>query len=270
MSFKKIIDINGVPRSGTSWLSQIIDSCEDVRFKFQPLFSDSFKNALNLSSSRNEIIEYFETLYNFEDDYLDNIKLKRQNIYPIFRDKAGSPSILSSKHVTHHYLLPYLLKTISEYNVIIIIRNPCAVLSSFKHYPSDFNHNWDFKDEWEFAPKRGKFRPENYFGFNKWKEFAKLSIELKKIFSNRVYLVKYEELMKNPDSETEKIFNFYGMRLGDQTRKFINSSIQINKSDPLSVYKSDRDVNKWKADFNIEIMQKIYSDIESTELAQFL
>ena len=43
MGFDRIISIHGVPRSGTSWLGQILDSSPKVRYKFQPLFSYAFK-----------------------------------------------------------------------------------------------------------------------------------------------------------------------------------------------------------------------------------
>ena len=166
MKFKKIIDVNGVPRSGTSWLAQLIDSNENVRFKFQPLFSNSFKDRISVNTSKRALIRYYNELYDFSDEYLDRTKQKAIGIYPKFGNKNFLPEILSSKHVTHHFLIPHLLETLEFYHEIFIIRNPCGVLNSFKNYTSDFDPKWNFSDEWEYAPKRGQFRPENYFGLN--------------------------------------------------------------------------------------------------------
>ena len=55
---KKTIALFGVPRSGTSWLGQIFDSCPDVIYKYQPLFSYAFKNRLNMQSSFDEISNF--------------------------------------------------------------------------------------------------------------------------------------------------------------------------------------------------------------------
>ena len=39
---KHIVGVHGVPRSGTSWLGQILNASKKVNFKFQPLFSYAF------------------------------------------------------------------------------------------------------------------------------------------------------------------------------------------------------------------------------------
>ena len=39
--------IFGVPRSGTSWLGEIVNSSEYTCYKYQPLFSYAHKNFLN-------------------------------------------------------------------------------------------------------------------------------------------------------------------------------------------------------------------------------
>ncbi len=54
------IAVHGVPRSGTSWLSEIFNSSPRVLFKYQPLFSYVLKDFLNPGSSREEIGAFFE------------------------------------------------------------------------------------------------------------------------------------------------------------------------------------------------------------------
>ena len=56
---KEIIAIAGAPRSGTSWLAQIIDSSPNVRHRFQPIFSYAFKNAVNQHSTKEDFSEDF-------------------------------------------------------------------------------------------------------------------------------------------------------------------------------------------------------------------
>ena len=57
--------IFGVPRSGTSWLSQIFNSHPDVAMRFQPLFSYSHKGRVSEDSSSEEISEFFDELVSF-------------------------------------------------------------------------------------------------------------------------------------------------------------------------------------------------------------
>lgn len=45
----------GVPRSGTSWLSQIFNSHPSIVMRFQPLFSFGHKGRLSENSSESDI-----------------------------------------------------------------------------------------------------------------------------------------------------------------------------------------------------------------------
>ena len=63
--------ISGMPRSGTTWLSQIFASSPDVKLKFCPLFSYEFKNALNEKSSGDDWANLFWNVYNTESAFLD-------------------------------------------------------------------------------------------------------------------------------------------------------------------------------------------------------
>ena len=66
-----IVWISGMPRSGTTWLSQIFASSPDVRLKFCPLFSYEFKNALTEQSTAEDWRELFAAVYTKKSEYLD-------------------------------------------------------------------------------------------------------------------------------------------------------------------------------------------------------
>ena len=46
------VAIHGVPRSGTSWIGEIINSSPNVLYKFQPLFSYALKDFLTTFSKK--------------------------------------------------------------------------------------------------------------------------------------------------------------------------------------------------------------------------
>ena len=64
------ISIHSVPRSGSSWLGQILNSSEKVCFRFQPLFSYAFKDYLSEKSSKKDIVSFFEKIAQSDDDFL--------------------------------------------------------------------------------------------------------------------------------------------------------------------------------------------------------
>ena len=53
------IALHSVPRSGSTWLGEILNSSENVKYCFQPLFSYKFKNFLDERSSKDDINNFF-------------------------------------------------------------------------------------------------------------------------------------------------------------------------------------------------------------------
>ncbi|WP_138419832.1 sulfotransferase family protein [Aquibacillus sediminis] len=270
MNFKEIISIHGVPRSGTTWLGQILDSSPEVRYKYQPLFSYAYKDRINLQSSKDDIYNFYKELYKKYDDFLDQTKQKNIGIHPTFLEKNEYPDRLVTKMVRYHFLIPHLLNNVSDLKCLLIVRNPCGSLKSWKNAPREFSSEWNFDEQWEFGQNKNNFRPEEYYGFHKWKEATKLFLEMKRQHKERVFLVKYENLVKNPVDMSEKIFDFFGLDYTSQTSNFIKDSTKIKQKDVYSVFKGKKDVNDWKNDLNGSIVNKVYQDIKGTELEQFL
>lgn len=90
-----VIWLNGMPRSGTSWLSQIFDSHPDTRFRLAPLFSFRFKNYLTQQSSCQDCIKFVHKVYNCSgDEFMEQLKLKQKGDYPTFSKKKTSLQLL--------------------------------------------------------------------------------------------------------------------------------------------------------------------------------
>jgi len=269
-NIKKIISVHGVPRSGTSWLAQIIDSSPNVRYKFQPIFSNSFKDRINVRSSKEEIYAFFNELYYYDDEFLDRTIQKRNGIYPVFKNKFDLPDTLLIKMVRYHYLIPHLLKNTQEILIVGIIRHPCAVLNSWKNAPKEFPPHLNFSEQWEFAQDRDEFKPEEYFGFHKWKELAKMFLWLQKKFPEKFYLIRYEQLVKNTEAVVKDLFNFCGLTITEQTINFIQESRTIHKDDTYSVFKGLINLDAWKTELDKRIIDRVYYELKNTELEIFL
>lgn len=262
INFNNVIAIHGVPRSGTSWLAQIFNSHPDIKLKFQPLFSYALKNEVDEHSKKLDIFAFYNKMWLNDIDLFLNFKdpIIHKN-YPEFLKKKN-PSNLVFKQVHHHYVLNNLLEQDENIRVILLIRNPLAVLSSWKNAPKEFNPEWDFSQEWRHAFLKNKDLKENYFGYLKWCETTELFLKLKNEFSERVYILNYSDLLSDTVKEVEKLFEF--SRIGEpdiQTYEFINKSKSINHSDPNSVFKTKSNDSAWENDLPIEIINEIKKDI---------
>ena len=76
---ENIIWLTGMPRSGTTWLSQIFASHPDIRVKFCPLFSYAFKNVLDETATPEDWQEFFSKVFVTEDEFMDQQYLQKKD-----------------------------------------------------------------------------------------------------------------------------------------------------------------------------------------------
>ena len=62
--------IHSVPRSGSTWLGEILNSSPYVKYCFQPLFSYQFKDFLDEYSSKKDVDRFFSMLSDTDDDFI--------------------------------------------------------------------------------------------------------------------------------------------------------------------------------------------------------
>lgn len=261
------IAIHSVPRSGSTWLGAIFNSHPDVIYRMQPLFSYAFKDYLNENSSDETINKFFSEISNSEDDFLHQRAAKKNGLIPVF-EKSDNFSHICYKEVRYHHILRNLLNRDKDIKVIGLIRNPFSVINSWLKAPKEFKTElgWKAEEEWRFAPSKNQDRPEEFNGYQKWKEVAFLFLELKKNFPERFFLLEYENILQNPKLEVNNLFSFCGLFLDPQTIKFIDQSTQFNNSDPYSVFKVKRKDDKWKSELSPFIIKEIKGDPEFSHL----
>lgn len=267
MNLERTIFIFGPPRSGTSWLGQILNSSKHVNYCLQPLFSYAFKDALNTNSKRADIISFLGLLEKTEDSFVRGLD-EITSGYPQF-SKNEFPSHLVIKHVRYHHLIDVLFDQVPEVKIIGIIRNPLATINSWLKTPREFNRDWDILEEWNIAEKKNQNRQEEYYGFQKWLEIA-LNFErhLRERLRN-FKLVSYSDLIRNTNHQVEELFSFCELPMEKQTADFLNST-QSTSSDPYSVYRKRLIDDDWKKELDKTIVSEIQYQCERLGLLKYL
>jgi hypothetical protein len=264
-----VIAIAGVPRSGTSWLGQIIDSSPDVVYRFQPIFSYAFKDAVNIDSDRDDYERFFRGIYESTDDFLLQADKRKAGLYPTF-EKKSNPEYLAFKTCRYQYLLNKMLQYFGNLKILAIVRHPCGVINSWLKNPKEFPKNANPRQEWRFGSCRNEGREEEFFGFYKWKEVAQIYLDLQEKYPNQVYIIKYEEMVDNPIGVSHGIFDFVGLDLTEQTEFFLRACHSVHKEGPYAVFKDKFVKERWKSELDPYIVSQITQDIEGTRLARFL
>jgi len=262
------IAIFGVPRSGTTWLSQILNSHPDVALRFQPLFSYGHKGSLSEHSSAVEIRTFFEEILHTQDAFA-TMTSETQNNFPAFQ-KTARPTHIVFKETRYLHIVENMLAQCSDVKVIGIIRNPLAVLASWVLAPKEFNPGWDIYSEWRWAPSKNQNRPEEFYGFDKWKKSAEAFLRFKIQFPQQFFLVCYDELNRMPLDRTNKLFEFSGLEVCDQVEDFLSASKSRHESDPYSVFRSKASDERWQDVLPDEIVKQIMLELKNTPLDIFL
>lgn len=260
-----ITGIHGVPRSGTSWLSQIFNASRDVAFKFQPLFSYAFKDYLHSNSSSENVRDFFNKIYKSEDEFVNMRDLELFFNYPKFEKNEVLPHLVF-KNVRYHHLIELMLNRSEKVKFILLLRNPLSVLNSWKRAPREFKAEWNFEEEWEFATKKNLNRAEEYFGYYKWKEAGLLFLKLKSLYPERIHLITYANLLVNTESSVNEMFSFAGIDFDTTIINFINDSKSIDVVGPNSVYRIKKKDESWKGNLPKHIIDAVEKDLLNSPL----
>ena len=268
---RRVIAIFGMPRSGTSYLGQIIDSSKDVAYRLEPIFSYRLKNKVDENSTREEFKQFFELAYNAADDeFMNQLDKRKSGIYPIF--EKSETSILAFKTTRFHQILPSLLELFSEdeLRVVCIVRHPAGAISSWLRNPREFPPNIDYRSthEWRTGNCR-KTAKEEFWGFDDWLNVTSVHINLESRYRN-FKIFQYEDIVINPKQKVKEIFDFCGLSFEEQTLKFLKDSQSDSIDDPYAVFKDPSVINQWKKKLDIDIQNEIIKDVRKSNLERFL
>ncbi|WP_353777936.1 sulfotransferase domain-containing protein [Winogradskyella sp. 3972H.M.0a.05] len=263
------VAIHSAPRSGSTWLGQLFNSSKNVKYCYQPLFSYALKDFLDDQSSSQQINDFYYELLKTKDDFINQTEAIEKGIIPKFEKREITH--ICYKEVRYHHILENLMRNSEDLKLVLLIRHPLEVLSSWYKAPREFRKDlgWNFEEEWLHAEKKNENKPESFYGYQKWKDTSNLFLNLQEQNNDRVRLITYKELLEDTTTVTNNIFSFLELEFSDQTERFISESKSTNQSDAYSVYKVKRNNKDWKA-LPEEVISYVANDLKGTNLERFL
>lgn len=265
----KVIWISGMPRSGTTWLSQIFASSPHIRLKFCPLFSYEFKNKLGEQSTEQDWRSLFNEVYKTRSEYLDQEYLRKNGLIPSFDIKLQNPQFLAIKSTRFHNLVPYLLNFDLDIKFVHIVRDPMASLYSWLSSPYEFPANAKIEDEWRTGACR-KNGPGEFWGFEDWKTVNQKALNYSLEYKEKFRIIQYEQLVKTPESLCLELFEFLDIPFEEQTKCFLDRSTNTHDENRRSVFKKVQPEKKWLQNLDPEIVKQCKAELIGTSLEQFI
>ncbi|CUH49829.1 Sulfotransferase domain protein [Ruegeria atlantica] len=257
-----------MPRSGTTWLSQIFASSPDVRLKFCPLFSYEFKHALDASSSPDAWKTFFQNVYDTPSPFMDQDHLRKDGHVPEFPSEGSAPDHLIIKSNRFHHLTSDLLQKVTDVKIIHLVRHPAATLHSWLTNPTEFPDGAEPLLQWRSGDCR-KTDVGEYWGFDDWKTVTLQALELERSYPDRFRIQRYDALKQRPLSEAQSLFHFLDISMGPDTVDFIEQSQSRHDPSKRSVFKEPGPDTAWKSGLHANIIEDINSEIRHTPLQRF-
>ena len=260
------IAIHSVPRSGSTWLGEILNSSPYVKYCFQPLFSYQLKDFLDECSSKEDVDRFFSMLSDTDDDFICQKSQRIAGMLPLV-SKADLATHVIYKEVRYHHILENLMAVDKDIKLILLVRDPIEVMNSWINAPKEFDENWDVNEQLISAELKNMGRKENFYGLDAWIQTTRLFEQLAKSYSERVILIKYSTLKSNPMQIVYNIFKFIDLGLTNSTRSFLSESLEKKVSDTYSVFRGGK---KSQMTLNDKLVDKITKHVTDAKLSHYI
>ena len=259
----------GMPRSGTTWLSQIFESSPDFIVRLSPNYSWPLKNDLNLSSSREEWISSFTSALNTTDEFMThNFRRVTGELSTFPLRPIQTVKRLAIKDTRFHDLYQRCMELFSEAQTIYLVRHPGGMLNSWRR-SKEFPAKAAFADEWRGGACRKIEGPGEYWGFDDWRNLTTHYLTLEKQAPERFRVCRYEELVRNREQVSAELFEFAGCRLHPETCAFLQESMSRHDDRTYSVFKSPSVADRWRSELPGDIQKTIRAELAGTPLEEF-
>lgn len=195
---KKIILVNGVPRSGTSAVGAMLGSGENCAYRFQPMFSYLYREISHHFKGRDGLRHLISKLESCNDSFILNGMV--ESLHPQ-QKKDSHAEFMIIKHVRYHEYLFDWLKN-SNVTLLCLIRDPRACIYSQISIKEEWKADFSEESDWLNARHINNKRYE-YFGFYGWLRFLYITERLKAEYPDRVQILKYENFSSAPLASLE-------------------------------------------------------------------
>lgn len=261
--YQDVIWVVGDGRSGTTWVSSLINNRKKYRFMFEPFhplefpWMNQFKTFqyIRPENHSNYFLKRGRVIFNGQ---VQNRRINRNNQYP---DSDG----LLVKDIHSHLFLNWVDHQFPFVKKVMILRHPCAVaLSKMRlnqwNWPQDPDIFWsqveliqDYLSDFEYVMKKAQSTFERYILTWSILHF----VPLQQLDKKRLHLVFYEALCTNPEHELHRLFSYLGepTHFDPELRETFNTPSRTSR-DHSAINTGNDLINGWRGDLTREQTKK--------------
>jgi len=233
----RMLFVIGTPRSGSTMLERMLSSHSQIYGRPEPhlltplaylgywdkVDKAPYDHILAAEAQR----EFVKDLPNGEKDYYDACRAYTDILYGRMLETSGGKKYFLDKTPAYGLIVDFLAKLYPRAHYIVLTRHPIAIFSS---YANSF-FDGDYEEAYKYNPILNRYVPV----------MAKFLREKPVPMIH----VKYEDIVKNPEQELEKMFSFLGLPMEKDAVEYgKHEHVKGGLGDPISVEKYTRPVTK--------------------------
>ncbi|MFV1990358.1 MAG: sulfotransferase [Acidimicrobiales bacterium] len=257
----------GMPRSGTTWLSQMFESSPDFLVRLSPNYSHPLKNQIDLSATRDDWINHLSAAAESDDAFMTQNWRRDTGELATFASTTDVVQYLAIKDTRFHDLYQRAMELLPDALTIYVVRHPGGAINSWWQ-SEEFPPDADIVEEWRSGECR-KQAPGEYWGFSDWCRLTERYLDLEEQAPHRFRVFRYEDLVWERERVSADLFAFVGCEVPPSTQAFLGESKSRHDDRSYSVYKDPSVAGRWRSELPLEICSSIGSDLAGTRLARF-
>ena len=257
--YRTTVFISGVGRSGTSWVSKVMNHKNEYRHVFEPFHPGEVKEArafgyhryLRPDNREAALLSAAKTILSgaFKSPWTDRYNKKRLVSGRIIKD------------IRTNLMLKWIHANFPGMPIVLLFRHPCAVANS------RFQIHWDSGPELNRWLSHHELMEDFLEPFRSLIEDAKDDFEkhilfwcilnyvpLQQFRKGEIHLAFYEEFCVNPGAEIDRLFSFLNIEIDDRISDTLRKpSHQARKESPIIT--GDSLVDSWRKTVTPEQVQ---------------
>jgi hypothetical protein len=288
-NYKSSIFLAGNARSGTTWISDIINFRNEYRYIFEPFHpykvdickEFQYRQYLRPGNQDKHILEIANSILSGQ---IRNNWIDSRNKKIISRQRL-------IKDVRANLMLKWIYTNFPGIQLILLLRHPCAVANSWMklNWHAGLDHFLLQKDLMEdyLNPFQKEIESaSDTFEKNIFSWCIQYYVPLKQFKKGEIYIAFYEKFCENPNYEAAKLFSFLGKKSDDIAFAKLTRPSSESREDS-AIISGDNLVNSWRVYITGQQLQRaidiltlfgldrIYTDesmpnVECTENFDFL
>ncbi len=259
----------GMPRSGTTWLSQVFESSPDFVVRLSPPYAYAFRGQVTKASSPEDWRAMLSAAIESRDRFVTQDWRRDTGELGAFNKDPARATRLAVKDTRFHDLYAAAMAALPAAKLVYIVRHPAAALWSWRNC-KEFPAEAKFEDEWRNGQCRKREGEGEYWGFDDWATLSAAYLDAAKAAPDRYHVVRYEDLVRRGAETAETLFAFCDMPMRPETLAFLKDSQTRFDPRPYSVFKGGKSNDAWRSGFPEDILSVIEDETQGRGLGEYL